>query len=258
MSDHLNINNEKGRHDLLKQFYFETLGFAIDPRKEESVEDLESVRNKLISAHSTLLKTSAFTWSEREDELLVTDPWGSHFRLLVDSNAEDPRGCQPGLKSLPILIPDLTFYVSQNTDLTDICRFYRYVFDAPSLPQTNACEIKIVGSPFQTLSFCHATEQRAVDHTKLEIDASGKIIANSGPHISLYVRDMPSCFKKAQGLGGIFVTSRFKRQAYNLEEAINQCMFPLLDIIDPENKSKGPLFRFEHKVRSIVDRDGSN
>lgn len=294
--DHLNINHEKGRHDLLKHFYFETLGFAIDPRKEEnilkerkglwanagitqlhlgegephaqivdgyisiaykSVEDLETVRNKLISAQNTLLKTTAFTWSEREDELLVTDPWGSHFRLLVDSDAEDPRGCQPGSKSLPVLIPDLTFYVNQNTDLTGISRFYRYVFDTPSLQQTSAHEVKIVVSPFQTLSFRHTTEQRAVDHTELEIDSSGKVLANSGPHISLYVKDMPSCFKKAQELGGIFVNNRFKRQASNLEEAIDQCMFRLLDIIDPEDKSKRPLFRLEHEVRSIVNRDGS-
>lgn len=35
--DHLNMNHEMGRHDLLKQFYFETLGLAIDPRKEENL-----------------------------------------------------------------------------------------------------------------------------------------------------------------------------------------------------------------------------
>mmetsp|Transcript_17887 Transcript_17887/g.39131 ORF Transcript_17887/g.39131 Transcript_17887/m.39131 type:complete len:209 (-) Transcript_17887:830-1456(-) len=35
--DHLNINHEKGRHDLLKAFYFDFLNCAVDPRKEENI-----------------------------------------------------------------------------------------------------------------------------------------------------------------------------------------------------------------------------
>ena len=31
--DHVNMNHEKGRHDLLKAFYFDLLGFSVDPRK---------------------------------------------------------------------------------------------------------------------------------------------------------------------------------------------------------------------------------
>jgi hypothetical protein len=31
--DHLNINHQKGRHDVLKAFYADVLGCAIDPRK---------------------------------------------------------------------------------------------------------------------------------------------------------------------------------------------------------------------------------
>eukprot|EP00961_Rhodomonas_salina_P135638 1824793-Rhodomonas_salina.1 len=36
--DHVNINHEKGRHDLLKTFYYDVLGFAADPRKAENIE----------------------------------------------------------------------------------------------------------------------------------------------------------------------------------------------------------------------------
>lgn len=36
--DHLNINHEKGRHDLVKAFYFDLLGMTPDPRKEENLE----------------------------------------------------------------------------------------------------------------------------------------------------------------------------------------------------------------------------
>ena len=34
--DHININHEKGRHDVLKAFYFDFLGCAIDPRKYDN------------------------------------------------------------------------------------------------------------------------------------------------------------------------------------------------------------------------------
>ena len=35
--DHLNINHEKGRHDLLKAFYFDVLKCAVDPRKWQAL-----------------------------------------------------------------------------------------------------------------------------------------------------------------------------------------------------------------------------
>ena len=36
--DHININHEKSRHDLLKSFYFDTLGLQPDTRKYENIE----------------------------------------------------------------------------------------------------------------------------------------------------------------------------------------------------------------------------
>ena len=36
--DHLNINHEKGRHDIVKEFYFNLLRLGSDPRKEENIE----------------------------------------------------------------------------------------------------------------------------------------------------------------------------------------------------------------------------
>jgi hypothetical protein len=36
--DHLNINHEKSRHDLLKAFYFDVLKCAVDPRKQENID----------------------------------------------------------------------------------------------------------------------------------------------------------------------------------------------------------------------------
>jgi hypothetical protein len=209
-------------------------------------------------AQESILKSSKFQWIEsRSDELFVTDPWGSTFRLVVDENAEDPRGGQPGVPSLPAIIQDLTFNVPQGTSLSGIARFYRFVFDAPSLPQSKDHEIKIVVSPFQTLSFSQVMDNRKVDHSEVEKSDADEVLANSGPHISMYVKDLTACYRKAEELGGVFVNNRFKRKAYNLEEAVDQCMFRCLNIIDPENRSKGTLFRLEHEVRSIVNRDGT-
>ena len=68
---------------------------------------------------------------------------------------------------------------------------------------------------------------------------------------------MEKCFQHTQELGGIFVNTRFKRQANNLEESLDQCMFRCIEIIDPENKKEGPIIFLEHEVRSMTNRDGS-
>lgn len=36
--DHLNINHEKSRHDLVRAFYYDMLGLVPDPRKAENME----------------------------------------------------------------------------------------------------------------------------------------------------------------------------------------------------------------------------
>ena len=38
LMDHLNINHQKGRHDLVKSFYVDTLGLVLDPRKQENID----------------------------------------------------------------------------------------------------------------------------------------------------------------------------------------------------------------------------
>ena len=181
--DHLNINHEKGRHDLLKQFYIDTLGLAIDPRKLEKIEkgkggvwancgitqfhlgegepsaqvhhgtitlaykfsDFSIVKENLLKSKSLhSLMGTKFNWKEEDcNRIRVTDPWGSTFLLLVDDTCEDPRGCQPGAKSLPVLMSDLTFFVPAEINLEGIERFYKYVFDAPSILSPSREEIKV-------------------------------------------------------------------------------------------------------------------
>ena len=80
---------------------------------------------------------------------------------------------------------------------------------------------------------------------------------NNGAHVSLYVADLPGAFRRAEALGCVFVNHRFSRRAHTLDEAVDQCMFRVLDVVDPENVQRGPILRLEHEVRSVTKRDGT-
>lgn len=82
-------------------------------------------------------------------------------------------------------------------------------------------------------------------------------MANHGPHVSVYVRDLAASYRRAAELGATFVNTRFKRKAYSLPEALDQAMFRCLDIVDPSNRAAGPILRLEHEVRSMTNADGS-
>lgn len=124
--DHLNINHKKGRHDLLKSFYFDVLGCACDPRKEDNLatgkktlwantgiqqfhlpeEDepqvfagtitlhypsLAPLRARL-SAAPAALEGTHFEWTEAgPDALQVTCPWGNR---LFPPPSPDTFHCQ--------------------------------------------------------------------------------------------------------------------------------------------------------------------
>ena len=130
--DHVNMNHEKGRHDLVKAFYFDVLGLTADPRKAENLElgrkgvwanagitqfhlpeadaaqvldgsitlvysDLAAAKQRCAFAPEVLAGTN-YSWVERSDwaqgscELHVTCPWGTHFVLRQDVGAYDARG----------------------------------------------------------------------------------------------------------------------------------------------------------------------
>ena len=294
LMDHLNINHEAGRHDLVKEFYFDTLGLAIDPRKEENIAKqknglwanagitqfhlaegktaqvldgeitiaypsgaFQHVPTRLELASSGILKGSKYDFQRiGSDEYAVTDMWGSKFRLRADDAAVDDRGVQPGPLSRGSLIQDLSFNVPYDASLKGIARYYEHVFAVPIF-ELNDKELKIIMSPFQTLTFKRGTSTEH-DHSELEIDeTTGEVIANHGAHISIYVNDLQACYERANAIGSIFVNKRFKRQAYTLDEAIDQCMFRVIDIVDPLDKESQTIVRLEHEVRSIVNKDGT-
>jgi hypothetical protein len=73
----------------------------------------------------------------------------------------------------------------------------------------------------------------------------------------MYVADLAATYQRAADLGVTYVNPRFSRRAYSLPEALNDCMFRCLDIVDPENIEQGPILQLEHEIRSVVKVDGT-
>lgn len=295
--DHLNINHEGSRQDVLKAFYFDCLGLSADPRKAENVEkgqgtvwanggstqfhfskgdtaqvfnglvhmsyrsqeDLEQVLSALRNPPSVLKeKNSKFHVRENDDgTILCKDFHGTQYLLNVDPDSEDDRGIQPGAEAaLPCAaISCLEVNVPKAASLEGISRFYDYTFGAPTTERTEDY-INIGISPKQTLCFKRSDEpaEHSCPHDDVrELENEG--IANYGAHISMYVHDFASAFKKSEELNANFVNHRFKRRAYTLEEAVDQCMFRTLNIVHPDDPST-VILRFEHEVRSMTTAEG--
>ena len=205
---------------------------------------------------SILKDGTRFSWrkSAEEQELHVTDPWGSMFKLIVNPDAFDARGVQPeGDKSILCAMSDLCVHVPKDASIPGIARFYDQVFGAPCL-DCNENEVKIITSPQQTLTFRRVAEDVNVEQSELKQDDEG--MANYGPHISMYVTNFSDIYEKAEKVGSLFVNHRFKRRAYTLDEAKKQCMFRTLDVVDPENISAGSIIKLEHEVRSVITIEG--
>lgn len=73
----------------------------------------------------------------------------------------------------------------------------------------------------------------------------------------MYVADLSATYQRAAELGVAYVNPRFSRRAYTLDQALQDCMFRCLNIVDPENVQDGPILQLEHEIRSVVKVDGT-
>ena len=217
---------------------------------------MKTVESRLHNASPILKSCPSFSFKKGNDDIMVTDPWGSIFRLIVDSNSNDDRGSQPGDKSLCVAMSDLCVHIPNDANIDGIGRFYKHVFNTPIITNTDTDSVQIVTSPKQTLTFkkISNSNSKKIDHSDIRKEESG-LEGNHGPHISMYINDFTGSFHRADALGSLFVNYRFKRQATNLDEAIDQCMFRCLNVIDPDNIKDGPIIRLEHEVRSYITKD---
>ena len=226
--------------------------------------DLASFSERYQVAQQSL-KGSLFEMKEMENgKLKVVCPWGITFHLEqgAESSSRDERGSQPGEQSVGLAMKDLTIHTPPNSNLEGIGRFYEQILGS-RVAECSKDFIQIQVGPKQTLTFRANPSTTAESHVDLRDEdvespeGAQQYSSNYGPHISMYVSNLPSAYKRAEALGLTYVNPRFKRRAYTLDEAIDDCMFRCLDIIDPENVKEGPILKFEHEVRSVVKRDGS-
>jgi len=201
--------------------------------------------------------------SGASDTISMVDPWGTRFDAVQLEEPSDPRGSQPGAeRSEARAIVDLTVHVRHDAALHGIARFYEHVLGMPALSCDEGRRLvlgaggkRTNGSPRQTLTFL-CTDRNDVSHDEVTADADGMPI-NNGAHISLYLHDLAGAYRRANALGLCYVNHRFKRRAFNEEEALDQCMFRVLDVVDPRDPAAGPILRLEHEVRSATKADGS-
>ena len=209
--DHVNMNHEQGRHDLLKAFYFDLLGFAVDPRKIENLDkgkktlwanagiaqlhlpegkpeaqpldgrltlayaDLDRFDDARLSAAHEALEGTKFQMRASADGFDVSCPWGTPMTIKIDGEAADPRGVQDGEASAPLHMTDIALHVSRGADLAGVQRFYTRIMGVPegdcTLVADQLLQLKI--GPAQTLSFVSKPFGKA-NHAELGEDDEGR------------------------------------------------------------------------------------
>lgn len=253
----------------------------------ESLDGLRERYKRFLDGNSVemnVLKDSEFevreiqTNDQGRTAMQVTDPWGNHFEILQSSDPSYDRaahlGSQPILDGHPpsegLAIKDLTIHVALGSNLKGISRFYEHIMGASTVDISDSSVSIAMGDRGQTLTFqCHPDGLMANDikHHDFKFESSEEVEnfendgrtsypMNYGPHISLYVSNLPHAYRTALDLGVLYVNPRFKRRAYTEAEAIDQCMFRIIDVVDPLDERKEVILRLEHEVRAVVTRDG--
>ena len=177
--------------------------------------------------------------------------------IKIDEGAADPRGVQDGEASAPLHMTDIALHVSRGADLEGVQRFYTSVMGVPEGDCTLVADqlLQLQIGPAQTLTFVAKPFGKA-NHAELGEDDEGRP-TNGGVHISMYVDDLGAVYDRADALDLAYVNYRFKRRAHTKDEALDQCMFRVLDVVDPDAPENGPIVQVEHEIRSCVKPDGS-
>jgi hypothetical protein len=174
--------------------------------------ELDSLRERLSTVES-LLEDSQFSWSDGQDYIAVTCPWGNHFRC---------HAAGPDFQDMAVGISYVEFLVPIGVAGT-ITHFYRNVFETPTQVEENGggrVSHVMIGRN-QSLRFRET--ERAV-------------AAYDGHHIAIYVANFsgPYGFLKGRGL---------------ISEDVRNHQFRFQTIVDPD--SCKVVFLLEHEVRSL-------
>ncbi len=195
-----------------QQFHLPTRGAQVIPGHiGVVVPDLERLQERL-KAVQDRLAGSRFAWSVDDAQVLVTCPWGNHFRFYNPG---------PGFGDIALGIPYVEFQVKAGA-AKGIARFYEEVMRSPSQIESNN------GVPVARVGIGR-------NQWLLFRETDGEIPPYDGHHIAVYVAN----FSGPYGF--------LKR--HNLIMDVRDHQFRFKDVVDPGTGEE--LFVIEHEVRSL-------
>ncbi len=173
----------------------------------------EALLDRLASVTSKLDGT-AFAFSEHNDYVAATCPWGNRLRCYEPDAARFGR--------ITLGIPYVEFEVPAGT-AQGICAFYPEVMGIPAeLKNGDGTMARVKMGRDQYLQF------RETDRPQPEYD---------GHHVQMYITDFSGPYRKLQQRGLV-------------SQEDNQYQYRFRDIVDPANGKH--LFTVEHEVRSAT------
>jgi hypothetical protein len=176
------------------------------PGREALLDRLASVTSKLDG--------TAFAFSEHNDYVAATCPWGNRLRCYEPDAARFGR--------ITLGIPYVEFEVPAGT-AQGICAFYPEVMGIPAeLKNGDGTMARVKMGKDQYLQF------RETDRPQPEYD---------GHHVQMYITDFSGPYRKLQQRGLV-------------SQEDNQYQYRFRDIVDPANGKH--LFTVEHEVRSAT------
>jgi hypothetical protein len=177
------------------------------------IPDRESLLKRLASV-APKLEGTAFSFSERNDHVEATCPWGNRLRVY------EPDAARFGAINLGI--PHVEFEVPPGT-AKGICAFYPQIMGIPaSLSNGDGMVARVKVGKDQYLQF------RETDRKQPEFD---------GHHVQIYITDFSGPYRKL-----------LERGLITRED--NQYQYRFTDIVDPADGRS--LFTVEHEVRSAT------
>jgi len=160
------------------------------------------------------LNDTAFAFSERNDHVEATCPWGNRLRVY------EPDAARFGPVTLGI--PHVEFEVPPGT-AKGICAFYREIMGIPALlADGDSAVARVKVGKNQYLQF------RETERPQPEFD---------GHHVQIYITDFSGPYRRL-----------LERGLITRED--NQYQYRFTDIVDPADGRR--LFTVEHEVRSAT------
>lgn len=176
------------------------------------VPDLQALQARLATVRAPLAG-SQFSFSEQQDFVAVTCPWGNKLRCFAPRKQFGP---------MTLGIAYVSFDVPQGS-AAGISKFYQGVIKTPAAVMDGETGpiARVCAGPSQYMDFCETSDAAA---------------SYDGHHIAIYVADFSGPYQRLRDKG--FVSREDNQNQYRFEV-----------IADLETGRE--LFRVEHEVRSL-------